>query len=169
MTFAPGMHAFPGGQLADVDTLVDEPLRACAIRETSEEVAINVRDCVLFDRWITPEVEDRRYDVSFFIADVEQRGRLTTTEADSMLWITPSDALTRHHQGALPMLRPTRAVLEDLAAGRVIDDPRAVVPKLPRARPDGLWDVIDAETDRVLATVDVGPILSETDGRIMEV
>ena len=169
MTFAPGMHAFPGGQLAEVDALVDDPLRACAIRETAEEVSIDVRDCTLFDRWITPEVEDRRYDVWFFLADVEHRGRLATTEADSMLWITPSDALARHHQGVLPMLRPTRAVLEDLAAGRVIEDPRAVVPKLPRARPDGLWDVIDAETDRVLATVDVGPMLSETDGRIMEV
>lgn len=169
MTFAPGMHAFPGGQLAEVDALVDDPLRACAIRETAEEVDIDVRDCALFDRWITPEVEDRRYDVSFFIADVEHRGRLSTTEADSMLWITPNDALSRHHQGVLPMLRPTRAVLEDLAEGRVIDDPYAVVPKLPRARPDGLWDVIDAETGRVLATVDVGPMLAETDGRIMEV
>ena len=169
MSFAPGMHAFPGGRVADEDVLEEDPLRACAIRETAEEVAIDVRDCLLFDRWITPEVEDRRYDVSFFIAEVEQRGRLATTEADSMLWISPSDALDRHLRGSLPMLRPTRAVLEDLAAGRVIDDPGAVVPKLPRARPDGLWDVIDADTDRVLVTVDVGPMLLETDGRIMEV
>ena len=168
MAFAPGMYVFPGGRLAEVDQRFEDPLRACAIRETVEEVSIDVRDCVLFDRWITPEVEERRYDVSFFLAEVDESGALVTTEADAMIWISPQAALARHHLGELPMLRPTRIVLENLAEGRVPTDSRTVVPKLPRARADGLWDVVDADTDQVLLTVDAGPLRSEVDGRMMD-
>lgn len=164
MPFAPGMYVFPGGGVAAVDQSAGDPIRACAVRETFEEVDIIVRDCVLFDRWITPESETRRYDVSFFVADVSQEGRLVTTEADRMTWLTPLEALESHHAGRLPLLRPTRVILDDLAAGRVGDSSPTVVPKLPRLRPNGLWDVIDASTGRVLATVEDGPTISETEG-----
>ena len=168
MAFAPGMYVFPGGRMAEVDRRFEDPIRACAVRETLEEVSIDVRDCMLFDRWITPEVEERRYDVSFFIADVEESGSLVTTEADALIWMTPQAALARHHVGQLPMLRPTRIVLENLAEGRIAAGSSAVVPKLPRARADGLWDVIDADSGRVLITVDAGPLRSEVDGRMMD-
>jgi len=165
MPFAPGMHVFPGGGVAPVDRCFEDPSRACAIRETLEEVDITVGQCRAFDRWITPESEDRRYDVSFFLADVEDEGCLVTTEADLMLWLSPAEALERHRRGALALLRPTRVVLENLIANRIEVGP--IVPKLPRRRPDGLWDVIDASTGEVLMTVDDGPTISETDGRGM--
>jgi 8-oxo-dGTP pyrophosphatase MutT (NUDIX family) len=163
MPFAPGMHVFPGGGVSAVDQDSIDPLRACAIRETHEEVDILVEECSLFDRWITPEIEDRRYDVSFYLADVEDEGRLVTTEADSMLWIAPAEALERHLRGGLPMLRPTRIVLENLVVGRI--DGTEPLAKLPRLRPDGSWDVIDASTGRILVTVDDGPTVMESDGR----
>jgi 8-oxo-dGTP pyrophosphatase MutT (NUDIX family) len=163
MPFAPGMHVFPGGGVSAVDKHSSDPLRACALRETHEEVDIVVEECSLFDRWITPEIEDHRYDVSFYLADVEDAGRLVTTEAESMLWIPPAQALERHQRGRFPMLRPTRIVLENLVAGPT--DCAEPLAKLPRMRPDGLWDVIDASTGRVLLTVADGPTVSESDGR----
>lgn len=164
MPFAPGMYVFPGGGVADVDRQTHDPFRACAIRETFEEVDISVTECVLFDRWITPESEDRRYDVAFYFADVTDFGRLVTTEAEEMEWLSPTDALERHRAGSLPLLRPTQVVLADLATDAPGSTARSVVPKLPRRRPDGLWDIIDMSTGRVLATVDDGPTLSESDG-----
>lgn len=164
MPFAPGMYVFPGGGVAAEDHAFDDPLRACAIRETLEEVAITVGECTLFDRWITPESEERRYDVAFFVADVTESGNLVTSEADHMAWLSPQDALEQHHRGDLPLLRPTRVVLEGLAAGRVGQSSAPVVPKLPRMKPNGLWDVIDTNTGRVLVTVEDGPTITETQG-----
>ncbi len=167
MPFAPGMHVFPGGGVSAADHASADPLRACAIRETHEEVGILVHDCRLFDRWITPEVEDRRYDVAFFIAHVEQSGQLLTTEADDMLWISPKQALDLHAEGELPMLRPTAVVLSDLLHGRIPGENDQVPAKLPRLRLDGKWDVVNADDGSVLTTVDSGPTLAETDGSAM--
>lgn len=164
MPFAPGMYVFPGGGVSSADRETDDPLRTCAIRETREEVDIVVGDCMLFDRWVTPEIEDRRYDVCFFIADVDQEGRLVTTEADRIVWMSPSDAIEQHAQGGLPLLRPTLIVLENLASDLVDSSVVVPVPKLPRLRPDGLWDVVDADSGSVLITVDDGPTILETEG-----
>lgn len=164
MGFAPGMHVFPGGGLAPVDLESADPLRACAIRETAEEVDIHVGECTLFDRWVTPESETRRYDVSFYLADVVDEGRLVTTEAVSMMWLEPDAALELHARGELAMLRPTAVVLEALAANRIEGGMTDVVPKLPRIRPDGAWDVVNAQTQEVLATIDLGPTIAEADG-----
>ncbi|HEV8023294.1 MAG TPA: NUDIX hydrolase [Candidatus Nanopelagicales bacterium] len=163
MAFAPGMHVFPGGGLDPLDRSDPDPLRACARRETWEEVSIRIDECTLIDRWVTPEVEDRRYDVSFFLATTNDDATLTTTEADAMVWLTPAQALQRHGQGQLAMLRPTVAVLESLLAG-TYDKPVDVVPKLPRVRADGLWDVIHAETGELLGERVAGPVRAETDG-----
>ena len=51
--------------MSEDDLASADPLLACAIRETKEEVDIAVPVCHLFDRWVTPEVEDQRFDVSF--------------------------------------------------------------------------------------------------------
>jgi len=170
MPFAPGMHVFPGGGVSSEDLREADPLKACAIRETVEEVDIALSDCRLFDRWVTPEVEDRRYDVSFFFAFTEDEGRLVTTEADDLVWLEPLTALELHHRGELPMLRPTAVVLQAFADG--LADGNAVaatkpMPKLPRMRPDGTWDILHAETYEVLQARVAGPARAETDGATM--
>jgi 8-oxo-dGTP pyrophosphatase MutT (NUDIX family) len=85
--------------------------------------------------WITPEVEPRRFDTRFFVAEVPagQLCRDVGGEAFERLWVRPVDALTR----GLRMLPPTAVVLQDLAghddvtsalhASRTI---RPVLPKL---------------------------------------
>jgi ADP-ribose pyrophosphatase YjhB (NUDIX family) len=166
MKFAPHMHVFPGGRLDAADLTDADPSQACARRETWEEVSIRVDSCSLIDRWVTPEIEERRYDVSFYLATTAEVGRLTTTEADTMLWLSPIEALDRHARGELPMLRPTSAVLQGLREG-VYEDPGEVRPKLPRRRHDGLWDVVDADSGRVLAGGIEGPYRAETDGGLL--
>lgn len=163
MQFAPSMHVFPGGRLEPVDLADPDPLQACARRETHEEVSISVQACTLIDRWVTPEMEERRYDVFFYLAETSDTGRLSTTEADDMLWLSPTEALHRHGRGDLPMLRPTAAILEGLRAG-MYEDPGEILPKLPRLRADGTWEVVDSESGRVLATGIEGPVRAETDG-----
>ena len=170
MPFAPGMHVFPGGGVSVEDRGAADPLLACAIRETAEEVDIQVTDCRLFDRWVTPEVEERRYDVSFYIAHTDDEGRLTTSEATELRWLEPSQALQLNARGELPMLRPTAVVLQLLADGLAtrLPAPGSVpVPKLPRMRPDGVWDILHAETLEILQSEVAGPAHAETDGSVM--
>jgi 8-oxo-dGTP pyrophosphatase MutT (NUDIX family) len=69
-------------------------------------------------RWITPEVEPRRYDTRFFMAALppgQEPGELSG-EADRMVWVRPADALDRHAAGRMPMLPPTAWMLADLLA-----------------------------------------------------
>jgi 8-oxo-dGTP pyrophosphatase MutT (NUDIX family) len=88
--------------------------------------------------WITPEVEPRRFDTWFFLAEVPagQRCRPAGTEADERLWIRPQDALDRLVEGRLGLMPPTIAVLRDLAAyddvASALAAERTVTPILPK-------------------------------------
>lgn len=214
MAFAPRMHVFPGGRLDDVDRLapveligadVDElaqrastdadeirALYACAVRETREEVGIelaattcdggvriDVGALPLVDHWVTPEGEPRRYDVRFFAAMiVGDDARLRTTEADGGGWWRPADALAAHSRGDLPILAPTEAVLrwvgEHEAASDVLQQgaARIVVPRRPTRVPDEgggtRWILVHDRTGEVLRDPHVAPRTRETDGMPME-
>ncbi len=84
--------------------------------------------------WITPEVEERRFDTRFFLAQLPagQVCRHVGGEADERLWVSPGDALAHR----LTMLPPTAAVLTDLAAfpsvAAALAAERAVRPMLPK-------------------------------------
>ena len=213
MAFAPRMHVFPGGRVDDVDFRervrfvsgdaaalarrgsTDEAgiaaLYSCAIRETSEEVGIDLagRDAEgrllvdpaalpIIDHWVTPEMEGRRYDVRFFAAEIRDgQARLTTTEADSALWISPLAALEEFAGGRMAMLPPTEWVLRRLAgfetAMAVIADApdRDVVPLIPRRLVDesgaARWILAHDRTGEVLVEDFAMPHTRETDGRPM--
>lgn len=68
--------------------------------------------------WITPVVESRRYDTRFFVAALPdgQRARDVSTEADTVAWLRPADALDRAARGEIFMLPPTTAMLTSLTA-----------------------------------------------------
>lgn len=175
MSFAAGMHVFPGGRMEQKDDLNDDPLLAdpyvaCAVRETMEEVRIALRPPLRFvDHWVTPELEVRRYDVRFFLAQVQEVGELATTEADALLWLYPAEALDMHEAGTLPMLRPTVEVLRQ-ARDDSFPEPDHVVPRLPRPRLDGddlAWDVVHAETFEVLMENVAAPRRLEGDGGLL--
>lgn len=67
-------------------------------------------------RWVTPEIEPRRYDTRFFVAALPggQTPQQPSGEADRMEWMRPADALERHAAGALGMLPPTAFTLAEL-------------------------------------------------------
>ncbi|CAJ65176.1 conserved hypothetical protein [Frankia alni ACN14a] len=68
-------------------------------------------------RWVTPEIEPRRYDTRFFVAALPdgQSPEQPSREADRMEWMRPVDALERHAAGSLGMLPPTAFTLAELS------------------------------------------------------
>ena len=131
--------------LADVSTDEWEAERvALEAREQSLSDLLSRRGLVLradllspLAHWITPEVEPKRFDTRFFVAEVPagQACREAGGEADERLWLRPRDALDR----GLRLMPPTWAALQDLAA---FDDvpgalaaERTITPVLPRLVP----------------------------------
>jgi 8-oxo-dGTP pyrophosphatase MutT (NUDIX family) len=96
--------------------------------------------------WITPEVEPKRFDTRFFVADVPvgQVCRSAGEEADERLWVRPHDALER----GLRMLPPTAATLRQLTGhhdvAAALRAHRDIQPMLPRLVPrdDGSVDFL---------------------------
>jgi 8-oxo-dGTP pyrophosphatase MutT (NUDIX family) len=90
--------------------------------------------------WITPEIEERRYDTRFFVAALPagQRTRDVSTESDRVTWVRPADAADASRRGDMPMLPPTRVTLTELAAYDSVADVlaarRDIRPRLPVAR-----------------------------------
>lgn len=108
--------------------------------------------------WITPEVEERRYDTRFFLAAIPpgQLARDVGGESDRVAWVTPEDALARVAAGKWGMLRPTAVTLTELsgyrsvAAALTAADARDVRPVLPRVVVSG------ADEPRLLLPGDAG-------------
>src|SRR5438105_1907396 len=67
IAFMGGAHVFPGGR---VDPKTDPNVEAAGVREVEEEcgVKLDVRGLKPFARWVTPEVEPKRFDARFFVA-----------------------------------------------------------------------------------------------------
>lgn len=69
-------------------------------------------------RWVTPEVEPRRYDARFFLARAprEQRAMHDRVEVTAGEWLRPRDALERGARGEIQLPPPTLRTLECLLA-----------------------------------------------------
>ena len=130
---------------------------------------------VPFAHWVTPEVEDRRFDTRFFVTAVPpgQDARHIGGEADRAAWWRPADALAAHAEGRMAMLPPTTAVLRALLDH---DDPGSaiaalaeahVVPLLPHPYVDAdgqlSWHLLD-ERSREIVSPGSEPAGSESDG-----
>ncbi len=122
VAFMGGAHVFPGGR---VDPKTDPDIEAAGVREVEEEcgVKLDVRHLRLFARWVTPEVEPKRFDARFFVAPVPagQAAAADRTEVDEGEWLTPAEALERSAQGTISLPPPTLWNLADLAALPSID------------------------------------------------
>jgi len=131
----------PTEVLADVSTDEWEAERtALEAREQSLSELLARRGLVLradllrpLAHWITPEVEPKRFDTRFFLAELPtgQVCREAGSEADQRLWARPADALA----DGLRMMPPTAAALEqvrdapDVAAALAV--PRRLTPVMP--------------------------------------
>ena len=127
MAFAPSMVVFPGGRVDAPDASgKGDPIRRCALRETSEEtgVVLTQTDLHPWAHWITPEIEPRRYDTTFFVAAMpdDQEAADISGETDHADWSIPCEALAARHSGRINMLPPTMSILIELAdLGTVIN------------------------------------------------
>jgi 8-oxo-dGTP pyrophosphatase MutT (NUDIX family) len=152
MAFAPSVVVFPGGRVDSADALGDrDPVRSCAVRETVEETGVVLVEADLhpWAHWITPEIEPRRYDTSFFVAAMPagQEASNISGETDHAEWSTPSEALTTERAGQIRMLPPTMSILIELAdlptVAEVINDAmgRQIEPVLPiLVKTEGGWE-----------------------------
>jgi 8-oxo-dGTP pyrophosphatase MutT (NUDIX family) len=88
-------------------------------------------------RWITPELETRRYDTRFFAAvlPARQQTREIRDEADQVAWLPPSQVLTAAGRGEVALMPPTAVTLAELAdcggVGAALAAPREITPRLP--------------------------------------
>lgn len=69
-----------------------------------------------WSRWITPEVEERRYDTRFFAAALpaQQRTRDVGGEADDVAWVRPADAIALGRRREIMLMPPTAVTLAEL-------------------------------------------------------
>jgi 8-oxo-dGTP pyrophosphatase MutT (NUDIX family) len=155
--------ALVAGEVSFAEVLVRRGLRV-------DDAAI-----VPFAHWVTPEVEDRRYDTRFFMTaqPAGQQARHVDGEADHSTWWRPADALAASAEGRLAMLPPTAATLallaryadaaSALAAAAVVE----VAPILPAPHLDSdgtvSWHLVHDRTRAVLLPGEE-PSASETDG-----
>jgi 8-oxo-dGTP pyrophosphatase MutT (NUDIX family) len=90
-----------------------------------------------WSRWITPAVEERRYDARFFAARLPsgQRTRDVGGEAAAVTWIAPGDALAAGRRREIELWPPTAVSLAELVACGDVDTalagPRQVLPRIP--------------------------------------
>ena len=106
---------------------------------------------VPWSRWITPEVERRRYDTRFFLArapldhEPSRDHRETTAEA----WLSPAAALAEHAAQKISLPPPTMRTLEQLSAFENVEaafvHARSATPPLVEPRfhdANGQWVLI---------------------------
>lgn len=154
--------AGPSGDelLADVSSDEWEAEReALEAREHSLSELLARRGLVLradllrpFAHWITPEVEPKRFDTRFFLAEMPagQVCRHVGGEADMRLWVRVKDALDQ----GLTLMPPTHTSLKDLAGyddvRSALDDAREVTlvaPQLVVLSDDTVRFVVPGDVD----------------------
>ena len=119
MAFAPSMAVFPGGGVDPVDLAAEDPVLACARRETEEETGVRLpaEALVRWAHWVTPTPQPIRYDTVFYLAElpVGQEAGDLSTETDHAAWTTPAAAVEAYERGGIAMMPPTLSILVELA------------------------------------------------------
>jgi len=69
-----------------------------------------------YSHWITPEIEQKRFDTRFFLTlmPIGQTPIHDAIEMTESLWITPSMALKKHHNDEIILMPPTLKTIEEL-------------------------------------------------------
>ncbi len=152
--FMGGVWVFPGGAVDAHEGDGDEAHRTAALRELSEEAAIELDDpaaLVKFSRWITPAEVKIRFDTHFFLAPLPagQEPRIDGEECVDLGWFTPRAALEAHVAEQIALVFPTIKHLEQLSDFASVDallrysNGREVLPVEPKV-------VLEGEVARIL-------------------
>lgn len=91
-----------------------------------------------WSRWVTPVIEERRYDTRFFAAALPagQLARDVGGEADKVAWLTPAAALAAARRREIVLLPPTAVTLAELAAAGSVADVLAARRRLTARLPE---------------------------------
>ncbi|WP_277451711.1 GNAT family N-acetyltransferase [Janibacter sp. DB-40] len=121
-------------------------LLATGLRELEEETGLVAPPSALhpWDRWITPAIVPKRFDVAFYVLPVPHEApgqpQHRTSEATRSGWEPAGRLLADLSAGRLTMLTPTRVILEEIVAlGAVatVVGHRPVITGVRDDRPDG--------------------------------
>ncbi|MGN6127778.1 MAG: NUDIX hydrolase [Humibacter sp.] len=124
----PGVWVFPGGVVSPSDREAEDPLRAAAVREASEECGLVVApdDLRPLSEWMPPPQARSRFRTRFYrAAYVGGDVRTDDFEVVDHAWTTPEAALARHADGTWDLMPPTWVTLATLAAVHPDDTDRA--------------------------------------------
>lgn len=90
----------------------------------TENVRFRLDLLTAYSRWITPEVESKRFDTRFLLARTpdNQEAVHDSIEMTESLWITPQDALKKQKAGDLMLMPPTLKTVEELSAYSSVDE-----------------------------------------------
>ena len=116
-----------------------------------EGLVLTTDNLAPFSHWITPEIEERRFDTWFFIARLpdNQTGEHDGSELTDSLWINPKEALKKAFNGDIQMIMPTIKNLQQCenydSASKLLEDQKkltsddipAILPKF--FKKDGNW------------------------------
>ncbi|MGR0319501.1 NUDIX hydrolase [Agromyces sp. ZXT2-3] len=124
-----GAWVFPGGAVDEADAAgdpvdSDAAARRAAVRETFEEVGLElaVDDLVEFALWHPPKGVPKRMRTRFFAARApEGELRLATAEFVQAEWLTPTEALEHHADGAMTLFPPTWVTLHGLRQASTVE------------------------------------------------
>jgi 8-oxo-dGTP pyrophosphatase MutT (NUDIX family) len=138
---------------ADRQSLLD---RSLSLAEMLARRGLVLRSDLLrpWSRWITPVIEERRFDARFFAAALppQQRTRDVGGEASEVAWMAPGDAIAMGRRQEIVLWPPTAVTLAELAACPDVAAalaPRQVRPVLPEASvaEGAVWLTLPAELE----------------------
>lgn len=83
----------------------------------TEDLVLDLSALTFNAHWITPPIEQRRYDTRFFIAraPADQSPLHDDGETVDSAWMTPADTLAAYAAGSLTLAPPTLRILSELA------------------------------------------------------
>ncbi len=89
--------------------------RGLALFQAMDEarMVLDATGLTLVSRWVTPEYAPKRFDTRFYLARAVDPPpvRVDVDELEEHYWVTPNEALERHHAGEWDMFLPTVAHL----------------------------------------------------------
>jgi 8-oxo-dGTP pyrophosphatase MutT (NUDIX family) len=138
---------------ADRQSLLD---RSLSLAEMLARRGLVLRSDLLrpWSRWITPVIEERRFDARFFAAALppQQRTRDVGGEAAEVAWMAPGAAIAMGRRKEIVLWPPTAVTLAELAACPDVTaalTPRQVRPVLPEASvaEGAVWLTLPAELE----------------------
>ena len=138
---------------ADRQALLD---RSLSLAEMLARRGLVLRADLLrpWSRWITPVIEERRFDARFFAAALprQQRTRDVGGEAAAVAWVQPGDAIALGRRKQIVLWPPTAVTLAELAACPDVTAalaPRQIRPVLPETSvaEGAVWLTLPAELE----------------------